>query len=155
MLNSVRQEGLSNEEQSLNLNLEQKSSSFPGTNLSKTINLFDEYVEERNACDKFRLSFNLKPYMTNVLYNMFTEVVYNEGLDGSITITDTPINVTDKKGLRDGGNTNKYALTRKDCISDTEYTHSDLGNLTYYCGIDIFNNHYLRSNGFFSCQQTR
>ena len=153
LLNSVRQEGLSNEEQSLNLNLEQKSSSFPGTNLSKTINLFDEYVEERNACDKFRLSFNLKPYMTNVLYNMFTEVVYNEGLDGSITITDTPINVTDKKGLRDGGNTNKYALTRKDCINDTEYTHSDLGNLTYYCGIDIFNNHYLRSNGFFSCQQ--
>ena len=75
LLNSVRQEGLSNEEQSLNLNLEQKSSSFPGTNLSKTINLFDEYVEERNACDKFRLSFNLKPYMTNVLYNMFTEVV--------------------------------------------------------------------------------
>lgn len=39
-------------------------------------------------------------------------------------------------------------LTRADAIRDTAYSHPEIGNFTYHCGVDIFNNHMLRNREF-------
>lgn len=132
------------------------------------INHYELYLKERNDCKNYKMFFTIHPYMSNVLMNAFTEVVYNEGAIASGIITPSgeieslhkkyfTTNIKNTVTLNALFNNNDFINDTKEdnidrryqMLRDTEYTHPQLGVLTYHCGLDIFNNHYLRSNGFF------
>lgn len=165
LLNNAKNSENVNVESSEYFSLSTKQRVLPSENLQGVINHYELYLKERNECKNFKLIFTLHPYMSNVLFNPFTEIVYNEGgiESGIIGSQATPLYEGHKKYFKNqGGNTRTYtALTvgtvqeegsdrRYQLIRDTEFNHPNMGNLIYHCGLDIFNNHYLRSNGLFS-----
>lgn len=114
-----------------------------------TIDYYETYVEERNNTNIYKMFFTVKPYMTNVLFNAFTEIVVNDGTVDCFCLGDKKLNKTGdwNRGVRNKG------FTRYESIRDTEYSHPDLGNFQYKCGMDIFNNHILRGDGFFAIKK--
>ena len=162
LLNSARGQENVNVVNSVDIDLTTKQRLFTGGDSTGTINHYEMYLKERNDCDRYKLFFTINPYMSNILFNMFTEVVYDENMGGWATILgDTPLQKTgnanwerghrtyskDDKGVFDSG------ITRYEAIRDTEYSHPELGNFTYHPGLDIFNNHYLRSEGYFAIRK--
>lgn len=134
-------------ENKINVNLTQKVRLLPYSNVSDTLNLDDLFNAERDDSNKYRLIFTINPICSNVLHNMKTEIVYREGspdckaiVDGFSTINTAVLGpmVTNTKSPVD------YIQA----IRDTEYSHKNMGTLVYHCGLDIFNNHILRRNGF-------
>ena len=116
---------------------------------STTVDIMQIYNEEKNSSTKHRFIFTISPVCTNALFNRITEVVYKEGSkeckmltnDDVISRTDitpTPISTTS-------------TINRLQVIRNTEYSNDS--NLTYHCGVDIFNNHLLRSKEDISIQK--
>lgn len=116
-----------------------------------TIDYYDIFINERNNTNSYKMFFTIKPYMTNVLFNTFTEIVHNEGSIDCFCLGDKKLTKTGdwNRGVRNKG------FTRYESIRDTEYSHPDLGNFQYKCGMDIFNNHILRGEGFFSVKRDK
>ena len=133
-----------NSEASLNVNLTQNGRLFPFESIQAEIDRNQLYNEERDASNNFRLLFTINPICSNVLFNMRTEVVKNEGsvLDCKALVTDTDTHPKEPYAV------NSETMTRLQAIMDTEYSHPDIGKWVYHCGLDIFNNHKLRSNSF-------
>lgn len=118
------------------------------------ISEMEQYYKERENCDKYRIIVTINPMCSNVLYNRITEVILNEGSDECqclnyknpseiINAYKLPILCKDNNGfdrvnLLDGS---RY-LTR-----DTQLSREECGAV-YKCGLDIFNNHILRSDSF-------
>lgn len=150
LLNSANGQNNINVENSVPIKLSTKQSLFTGGNVSGTINQYEIYLNERNSTRKYKLFFTVSPYMTNILFNMFTEIVSEEGSAKSFMLGDKRLT---KSGDWDRG-IRMYpigsGITRYEAIRDTEYSHPDLGNFTYYCGMDIFNNHQFRGKGYFA-----
>lgn len=134
----------------------------PPTDYTATIDAYERYFAEKDASDKYRLSFTINPICSNILFNVITEPVYMEGSDEVLVF------------LKDGakGNGDEVALpqamvdylkkakgedrpstgstTRDILIHDTGFSHKDIGPVVYHCGYDIFDNHFLlRKDGFF------
>lgn len=128
----------------VDVGLSTKMRSLQNENVVKTLSLFEQYNRERDECDRYRLILTVNPICSNVLYNMKTEVVLNEGSSACTMIYDN------------GGPVNKPAnainttnpITHRQAIADTEYSHKDAGGFVYHCGVDIFNNHMLRAQEF-------
>ena len=140
-----------NKENKVNVNLTQKARLLPYNNITDTLNLHDLFIAERDACNKYRLIFTINPVCSNVLYNMKTEIVYKEGspecqaLIGEEENSGTSI----VRAVLSPAVTNTVEpVTREQAVRDTEYSHPNIGGLVYHCGVDIFNNHMLRSTGF-------
>ena len=133
-----------NKESNLNVNFTQKGRLYPFDAIQANIDRYQLYNEERDASNKFRLLFTLNPVCSNVLFNMRTEVVKNEGsvVDCKALVTNTDTADKEPKAV------NTSTLTREQAIADTEYSHPDIGQWVYHCGLDIFNNHRLRTNSF-------
>ena len=150
------------------ISLSTKQCRVPTEKIEGIINHYELYLKERNSCKNYKMFFTIHPYMSNVLPNAFTEVIYNEGAIASGIITPSGEleashrkffkrsinNIITKSAIYNNedfiSNTIEDDIDRRyQMIRDTEYTHPQLGILTYHCGLDIFNNHYLRSNGFF------
>lgn len=133
-----------NDNSFIGLALENKARLLPFNNISETLNLRELYNEERDNCRKYRMIFTVNPICSNVLFNTKTEVVRYEG-SSACTVLDGI--ASDK-----GNAINTTALDLLQAIRDTEYSHPDLFNdktpYVYHCGVDIFNNHMLRSNDF-------
>ncbi len=134
-------------ENKMNINLTQKVRLLPYSNVSDTLNLNEQFNTERDNANRYRLIFTVNPICSNVLHNMKTEIVYREGspdcnpvIEGLSTINSAVLGpmVTNTKTPVD------YIQA----IRDTEYSHPNMGPLVYHCGLDIFNNHMLRSDGF-------
>ena len=142
-----------NKENSLNLNLTQKARLLPFDGVSDTLNLYDLFTSERDACTKFRFIFDVNPICSNVLYNMKTEIVKDEGSDDCQVILG-------EEGLDEYQAVYKNTLTaytitsainpidHLQAIRNTEYSHPEAGNFVYHSGLDLFNNHMLRSKSF-------
>lgn len=139
-----------NTSKSIHVDLETEQSMLPATSVSNKIDFYNVYITERNNTKKYRLIFNLYPYMTNVLFNMCTEIVGNEGGVDCFMLRDDKELTKNGPWFTNAGREANKKLTRFDAIRDSEYSHPDIGNFTYHCGVDIFNNHFLRSNGYFS-----
>lgn len=152
LLNKTKDINSVNVENSINFELSTKRNSLIVEDFNGVINNYEQYLEERNNCDNYKLSFAIQPYMTNVLFNAFTEIISDDGIVGDDDYGkigsgyETPVN-TKTQGKESKGIPYRYQLLR-----DTECTHEKLGNLKYRCGIDIFNNHYLRTTDFFCIQ---
>ena len=124
-----------------------------GNGVSGEFSVYEQYNAERDACDKYRMILVVNPICTNVLHNVLTEVVQNEGSENVVVLNDnngiSRRDIKKENGLPASGNVqNTSPLTRIQAIRDTEYSHKENGGFVYHCGTDIFNNHMLRSNGF-------
>jgi hypothetical protein len=110
------------------------------------VDVYQVYLDEKDASDKYRLVFTINPVYSNVLFNAITEVVYEEGSPDCFVLpeetSDSPDKVTYPNIVSD------EPITRIQAIRDTEYSNKNIMGLTYLPGIDIFNNHLIRQNGF-------
>lgn len=117
-------------------------------NISETLSLYEQYNKERDACDKFRLILAVNPICSNILYNMKSEIVVNEGGDNCKVVYDANNGGLDKATYARNAVNTTTPITYRQAISDTEYSHKDNGKFVYHCGMDIFNNHMLRALEF-------
>lgn len=183
-----------NEKMALNTVISGNKKLLPEDGITSTIDLYEKYLEERRNSNKFRLSININPFCTNVLFNPFTEIVKyeTENVDGHKVPKNTFLNfsiisiddegeveiknLSDKNVYEDkaiGKDKpdysysaaedcddlrtlvpcdkrfvgNKYKWTAYDAIRDTQLSNERCG-FKYYCGLDIFNNHVLRTKTF-------
>ena len=156
LLNKVRSKNSSNVENNINLEIKEKSRIIPTEKLEKTIDEYKQYLKEKKKSSKYRLSFDINPYCSNVLFNNITEIVYKEGSDDCIVIKGgSKSGGTEIKNIENVNTYHKYkgcegktTLTREEMIRDTSYTHTEIGPFVYHCGYDIFNNHTLRKKEF-------
>lgn len=152
LLGKSRNKNSVNEHNYIGLNLNRDTRLLPVEDIVSNVNEYEQYVREKDACDKYRFIFTVNTYASNVLFNAVTEVVYKEGsnnctflgLNGG-TFADSPNgieNYCDYKGIA------KNNINRQELLRDTSYSHKDIGPLVYHCGYDIFSNHILRSTSF-------
>lgn len=156
----------SNTSNGVNVQLKGKRKLLPTTDMSESVSQYEQYLEERGKCNKIRLTCQVNPICSNVLYNSVTEIVRNEGSDDVEVLNYR--NGTIEKGNVSGGKTNDSgfwsssswkgdALTvlnentngshPTNAIRDTQLSSPSNG-FVYHCGKDIFNNHLIRSNTF-------
>lgn len=110
------------------------------------VDVYQVYLDEKDASDKYRLIFTINPVCSNVLFNAVTEVVKDEGSPECIVIPEETTEEPDKEVYPNI--ISDQPITRKQAIRDTEYSNSKIYGLTYLPGIDFFNNHIMRQNGF-------
>ena len=126
--------------------------------METTISEIDVYNNERENCNKIRLTVQINPICTNVLFNNLTEIVKNEGTDNTIWVNYGENYSEDlNKLIRDNSiffkseaDFNKGVsdtLNAVNAIRDTQLSSEENG-YKYHCGLDIFNNHLLRSKTF-------
>ena len=152
----------SNTSNGVNVQLKGKRKLLPTTDMSESVSQYEQYLEERGKCNKIRLTCQVNPICSNVLYNSVTEIVRNEGSDdvevlnyGNCTIEEGNViggknNWSSPSWEGDeltvlNGNTNVSHPTN--AIRDTQLSSPSNG-FVYHCGKDIFNNHLIRSNTF-------
>ena len=138
-----------NVEKSVFVDFSTKQRLLDGGYAKETIDYYQIFQDERDNTNNYKIFFTIKPYMTNVLFNTFTEIIGNEGSVDCFCLGDKKLT---KNGVWNQGVRNK-GYTRYESIRDTEYSHPDLGDFQYKCGMDIFNNHILRGDGFFSIKK--
>lgn len=138
-----------NVEKSVFVDFSTKQRLLDGGYAKGTIDYYQIFQNERDNTNSYKIFFTIKPYMTNVLFNTFTEIIGNEGSIDCFCLGDKKLT---KNGVWNQGVRNK-GYTRYESIRDTEYSHPDLGDFQYKCGVDIFNNHILRGDGFFSIKK--
>jgi len=144
---------IDNAEKSLNVDLSAKSHLLPHSTASNMLGLNDLYIEERDACDCYRMVFTVNSVCSNILYNAITEPVYAEGSLSAMSLVQSSITRDDPifplGTINQSANTEGQRIVdRIAAVRDTEYTHEKIGDFVYHCGYDIFNNHLLRTNDF-------
>ena len=184
----------------LNVSLVGKRKLLPTNDMGEVISSLDVYNSEREACNKIRLTCQVNPICSNVLFNKISEIVKYEGSDHVAFVNYGETGETNPFG--DGqvifksedmafwsGNTMQYqtidgyllgiqvntpisnlrsyakeppaqtdfATTRElwqwhptNAIRDTQLSRNDDNNehFVYHCGLDILNNHLIRSKTF-------
>lgn len=143
-----------NAESNISVNLKEKQRLLPFDNAAETMSLYELYNRQRNECEKYRLILNVNPYCTNVLFNSITEPVWREGSDDAKCLNfetinaDSTGNSTGDEVFPEGTINANNEINAIQAVRDTEYSHPEIGKIVYHCGIDIFNNHILRSEDF-------
>ena len=66
----------------LNVALGGRRKLIPSTDTSHVISAYEQYEKERKACNIVRLTCQVNPVCSNVLFNRITEVVKDEGSSG-------------------------------------------------------------------------
>lgn len=135
-------------ERSVSFDINSTSSLLNDADIKSTIDLNEQYIKERNACNDYRLILTIKPYCTNVLFNACTECVINEGSDDmDVVMEDDTI---DQRTIELIGNKIKgknVDVSIYDMIRNTEYSREGIG-FEYHPGLDIFNNHIIRNKSY-------
>ena len=140
---------LDNAEKSLNVDLSAKSKLIPYSTAADMVGLNDLYLQERDACENYRMIFSVNPICTNVLYNAVTEPVYKEGSLSALTLVETAVRRNNTDVFPEGTmNQSGDTVDQLGAVRDTEYSHERIGDFKYHCGYDIFNNHLLRTEDF-------
>ena len=142
-----------NEPQTLHIDLEREEKLLPVLDLQGKIDAYNEYIKEKDECNKYRLIFTIHPFCTNVLFNRITEAVYDEGSDkAKLFLMEKEANEHDIERTLDytktKTNANPSIISNTSPITrDTGYSYGN-NYLNYNCGIDIFNNHILREKEY-------
>ena len=143
---------LDNAEKSLNVDLSAKSRLIPYSTSADMLGLNDLYLQERDACESYRMIFTVNPVCTNALFNAVTEPVYLEGSYSATSLVETPIARSSAKfsEIFENGTMNQSGanIDQIFAVRDTEVSNELVGNFRYLCGYDIFNNHLLRTSDF-------
>lgn len=162
LLNKNKSKVSTNYNNSLAVQLKGSKRILPCDPMETTINEIDVYNEERENCSKIRLTVEINPICSNVLFNNLTEIVKNEGTDDVLWLNYGKCQ-NDIKLLTNGNgdilqsffcklpevmdDNNVPNAKAKNAIKDTQLS-SEANGYKYHCGIDIFNNHLLRSKTF-------
>ena len=178
-----------NTSEGLNMSLMGKRRLLPTNDFGEVISQNDIYMEERRKCDTIRLTCQVNPICSNVLFNHITEIVKDEGSSavtyvnyGVFSGTNDNQSISEKIVYKPktmsfwSGNTMNYMQPQLDtnipedgfndqdselngnvqlsssdskhptnAIRDTQLSNDDY---IYHCGLDIMNNHLIRSNTF-------
>lgn len=154
LLGSKQSKLSSNEINNISLELNSDSRMLPVDAMTETIDEYEQYLSEKSASNKYRLIVDIKPICSNVLFNVVSEILYNEGSDDCVFFgvngCSDDVIPEEMKRYHEYLNRSKegIAFNRNQLIRDTAYSHKSVGGLTYHCGYDIFNNHTLRANEF-------
>ena len=148
---------------SVNVEIESNAVLLPNDGVSNTVDAYQEYLKEKDASERYRLIFTINPVCTNILFNAVSELVFKEGSDECKLIVKSfpsyraEIDEMYRK-LKDDGKDigvkeyleykNFNGFNKNWCIRDTSFSDTNCGGIVYHCGLDIFNNHMLRKNGF-------
>ena len=143
-----------NKDISLNVELSGNEKILPEDSIVSNISSYDVYVNERSNSNKFRLIFNINSVCSNVLFNPFTEIVKNEGDAGNVKCLNFEnINTEQINSFVDDGEQKiigkglDFIWSEYEAIRDTQISNERFG-FEYHCGLDMFNNHILRSTTF-------
>ena len=169
----------------LNVQLKGRRELLSLDNLSKTLNQYDQYTTERSGCSKVRLTCQVNPICSNVLFNRITEIVKDEGSNhvsvinyglvndsqistvkyqkqnvdywsgGALTYihgygnlkNDTDLPPSNLSSNAQPSEINTSCTSPINAIRDTQLSNNENGFI-YHCGLDILNNHLIRSNTF-------
>ena len=149
LLNKNKSKKSINKNNSLTTQLKGSKRILPCDPFNTTVSQIDVYNSEREACNKIRLTLEINPICSNVLFNNVTEVVKNEGSDEVIWLNydKSTKGFTDVKFRQQTSLVSDSGNMHNVFIKDTQLSN-DKNNFVYHCGLDIFNNHYLRSKTF-------
>lgn len=150
----------SNTSNGVNVQFKGRRKLLPTNDVSEIVSQYDQYLLERESCNKIRLTCQVNPICTNVLFNPITEIVRYEGsnnvellnyLEGKrstdLKNTDLLYKTTDvlcSSNLNGNSGSGKH---HTNAIRDTQLSNTKNGFI-YHCGLDILNNHLIRSNTF-------
>lgn len=135
-------------ERSLLFDIDRTTSNINAGDIKSTIDLNEQYLKERNACNDYRLILTIKPYCTNVLFNACTEVVMNEGSDDTDAVLfDEPVDTKTLNKIKSQIKGKNNNIKVYDMIRNTEYSREGIG-FEYHPGLDIFNNHIIRNKSY-------
>ena len=191
-----------NTSEGLNVQFKGRRNLLPLNDIGEVISQYDQYVEERDKCNIIRLTCQVNPICSNVLFNKISEIVKNEGSSGVSYINysvmgkkrdgsdysneelfngvlykrkrmdfwssnelnyqneDTNVSQDSNKKIADvigmtsckkhltNGSLGKATVTHPtNAIRDMQLSNSTT-NFVYHCGLDILNNHLIRSKTF-------
>lgn len=146
LLNKFINKKSNNENISLNVAVSGNKRLLPEDAISDSINAYDVYLNERDKSNKYRIIFNIRPHCSNVLFNPFTEIIKNEGSTSAKCLNYMSRATSD--AIAGSGNvigkSGSFTWSQYAAIRDTQLSNDKCG-YEYHCGIDIFNNHILRS----------
>ena len=140
----------SNTSNGVNVQFKGRRKLLPTNDVSEIVSQYDQYLLERESCNKIRLTCQVNPICTNVLFNPITEIVRYEGsnnvellnyLNGTV-LKNTQLLYKDSKTLSSSSENH-----HTNAIRDTQLSNTKNGFI-YHCGLDILNNHLIRSNTF-------
>lgn len=143
----------SNTSNGVNVQFKGRRKLLPKNDVSEIVSQYDQYLLERESCNKIRLTCQVNPICTNVLFNPITEIVRYEGsnnvellnyLDENTDLKNTDLLYKDTKVLCSSSSSNNH---HTNAIRDTQLSNTKNGFI-YHCGLDILNNHLIRSNTF-------
>ena len=116
---------------------------------SEVVNQYNVYLDEREQCTTVRLTAQVNLIASNRIFNSVTEIVKNEGSNSSQNLKPKFLNYFHETIGSSLGRqiTYEWGSDINAAVMNTEITYDgkDDKNYTYLCGIDIFNNHILRS----------
>ena len=153
LLNKYKSKKSVNTNSLIPITLSGRNKLLPSDNLSTIVNELELYKEERANSSKVRLVCTIKPYCTNVLFNNITEAVKDEGSPNVMVITNSNLDDITIKSLNLVGKSQVDYIADFDENIETMITrdtqiNNELNGFKYHCGLDIFNNHLLRSKTF-------
>lgn len=129
-----------NQDMGVRVDLQSTSQPLSVLDVRSTVDQYEQFLAERDACDKHRLIVTIMPFCTNILFNPITEIVKDEG-------SDSPDVRTDKSNTLINDTIGKNNPNRADMVANTEYSRPEIGYV-YHPGYDIFDNHILRNKSF-------
>lgn len=161
-LEKFRSKTSTNTSEGLNVSLAGKRKLLPVNDTSNVLSQNDQYNKEREECNIIRLTCQVNPVCSNVLFNRVSEIVKDEGSDnvsfinygiGSLNVKGKGINFWNSGGFtyaineRESTMVNGFGKHPTNSLRDTQLSNKD-NNYVYHCGLDILNNHLIRSNTF-------
>ena len=146
LLNKKRGKSSTNKDNFLKIGLDNEMKKIANYSDQHLVDVYQVYLDEKDASDKYRLIFTINPVCSNVLFNAITEVVYDEGSSSCSVVPNSATTAPDKRTYPNI--ISDEPISRVQAIRDTEYSNEHIYGLTYLPGIDIFNNHLLRQDGF-------
>lgn len=139
LLNKKQSKTSTNEPMNILVNFDRDVSLFQDEIYTETVDINQVYNDEKDQNTKHRFIVTLYPVCSNSLFNRISEVVYKEGSSDAKIIFNTK-----KNDIPYTGRISKAIFNRIQTIRNTEYSNKQ-HQLTYHCGVDIFNNHLLRA----------
>ena len=176
-----------NTSEGLNMSLKGKRKLLPTNDMAEVISQYGQYMSEREVCNKIRLTCQVNPICSNVLFNRISEIVKDEGsstvtflnygVSGDVHVFDNVEYKPQTMSFWSGGTMNYQSNNPLKNEKDTPLSELDEGDFNhlsniasnyrhptnairdmqlsrgedhfvYHCGLDILNNHLIRSNTF-------
>lgn len=133
--------GAINKTQYYNFNITSSEKKLCNDTAISNVNLYRQFLSERETSRNYRLILTINPYCTNVLFNPCTEISYVDNNGGLCSVTNEHTANCQNAIGKDA------KLTPYDMVKNTEYS-SEKHGFKYYPGLDIFNNHIIRNKSY-------